>query len=67
MIGKCPKCGLTLPSVDVNEVKTGLFFGTKWRAVTYNCTHCSTVLGCQVDPVAIKTEIVNEVLRALRQ
>lgn len=66
MNGKCPKCEKIIYSLNLTEVEASAFMGTKWRTVTYNCPHCSTVLGCQIDPIAIKTDIVSEVLKSLK-
>lgn len=67
MNGKCPKCEKIISSLNLSEVESNIFIGTKWRTVTYNCPHCSTVLGCQIDPIAIKTDIVNEILNKLKK
>ncbi|MBU1894525.1 MAG: hypothetical protein KJ983_01750 [Candidatus Omnitrophica bacterium] len=67
MNGKCPKCEKVVYSLNLTEVEAGVFFGTKWRAVTYNCPHCSTILGSQIDPIAIKTDTVNEILNGLKK
>lgn len=67
MIGKCPKCEKLVSSANLNEIEASVFMGTKWRTVTYNCPYCSTILGCQIDPIAIKTEIVSEILEGLKR
>jgi hypothetical protein len=36
------------------------------RCVVFQCPKCDTVLGCQVDPIAIKDRIVREVIAAIR-
>jgi hypothetical protein len=33
------------------------------HAVTYNCPACGVVLGCQVDPIAIRNDIINTVVQ----
>jgi hypothetical protein len=36
------------------------------RCVVFQCPKCDAVLGCQVDPIAIKDRIVREVIAAIR-
>lgn len=67
MIGKCPKCEKTVHALNLTEVDASVFMGTKWRTVTYNCPHCNTILGCQIDPIAIKTDTVNEIMKRLKR
>ena len=66
MLGKCPKCEKTVTHVNLNEIEASVFMGAKWRTVTHNCPHCSTVLGCQIDPIAVKTDIVNTIMKGLK-
>lgn len=67
MNGKCPKCEKVVASLNLNGVTASVFLGKKWNAVTYSCPHCATILGCQIDPVAIKTDTVNEIIGALKK
>ena len=66
MIGKCPKCDKLVTRANINEIEASAFMGTNWRTVTYSCPLCNTILGCQIDPIAIKTDIVEEILEALK-
>lgn len=67
--GKCPKCG-NVPSFGVNlqtvDVRGGA--GVVWHGVMYVCPNpqCQTILGVGMDPVALKTDTVNAVVRKLR-
>jgi hypothetical protein len=38
-----------------------------WPSITFNCPYCFTILGAQVDPIAIKIDTVREILEALRK
>ena len=60
MYGKCPGCGSLVTSVRGEGVDAD-FLGASWKAVTYNCPHCNVVLGCQIDPIALKTDTVKEI------
>lgn len=65
--GKCPKCETTVSNVTVEEVTVDVVFAPTWRGVSYVCPHCRTVLGVQIDPVALKTDIVEEIISRLRE
>ncbi len=61
MTGRCPKCGqfvyrLIYHSVDASSLTSPV----TWRAITLQCPHCYTVLGAQLDPIAIKSDTVRE-------
>lgn len=44
------------------------FFGSEgWRCDSYCCPYCNTILGVQIDPVALKTDTINELFAALRR
>lgn len=67
MKGKCPKCEKLVINVSISDVQAkAMFGGTSWNAITYNCPSCQTVLGVQIDPIAIKTDIIDELFRKLR-
>ena len=51
--------------VEALDVKQG--FQSVWHGVSLVCVHCATVLGVAIDPIALKTDIVKEVARALRE
>jgi endogenous inhibitor of DNA gyrase (YacG/DUF329 family) len=66
MNGKCPKCEKLVMNVNISAIKAQVPFGqTSWNAVSYNCPSCQTVLSVQIDPVAIKTDIVQELFQKL--
>ena len=67
MVGKCPKCEKLVNRVNLNEIDASSFMGTAWRTITYNCPYCSTVLGCQIDPIAIKADTVDDILESLKK
>ncbi len=58
--GKCPKCEKTISSVKIEEVTASIGIGgSDWNAISYCCKSCNTVLSVQIDPIAIKTDILN--------
>jgi hypothetical protein len=64
--GKCPSCGtiVTRLHLDAVDASTG-FNQLSVRAITYCCPSCKVVLGAAIDPLALKTDTVNEILKAL--
>lgn len=61
MHGKCPKCEQIVTHVNCDDVDIQVAFGNTWKGVSYNCPHCHTVLSVQMDPIAIKTDTVNQI------
>lgn len=61
MHGKCPKCEKTIVRVGVDGVTADAGPGrVKWEGLAYTCPHCQTILSVGIDPVALKTDTVNE-------
>ena len=65
--GKCPKCQEIVDSVRIEDVDINLGPGMNWRGVSYCCPSCDTVLSVQLDPVALKTDIINVIIEELRR
>src|SRR5258706_12456637 len=63
---KCPKCDRSLVHLKLAtpEIRDRT---TKWLGVAYLCPYCNSILGAGIDPVALKTDTVQEVLKALRK
>jgi hypothetical protein len=60
--GKCPKCESYVTVLHAHALQANLG-GSAYKAVTFHCPNplCQAVLGCQVDPIAVKAEIVQAV------
>jgi hypothetical protein len=67
MRGKCPNCGNLVSQVSIDGVEGRLSMGQSFNMLTYNCPGCQTVLGVQMDPIAVKTDTVNALFERLRQ
>jgi hypothetical protein len=65
-VGNCPKCDDPVKSVNLREVSIKAP-GGNWVGVSYQCSNCNAVLSVGIDPIALKTDIVNEVLEGLRK
>jgi hypothetical protein len=63
-MGTCPKCEATVTTVQIGDVSVRA--GPKsWRGIKYYCPSCGCVLSVAIDPIAIKADIVEEILAAL--
>ena len=68
-VGKCGHCGTVARNVLIEnvEAKVGAFgAGGAYLAVSYLCTSCRAILRVQMDPVALKADIVADLVKALR-
>lgn len=66
MHSKCPKCEKLLSYVTGGAVDVKVPMGKTWNGVSYSCPYCHTMISAQIDPIAIKTDIVNELFKKLR-
>lgn len=65
---KCPSCEQNFGAPVMQGFESGVFLGhMKWKCIAFCCPSCHAVLSAQVDPIAIKTDIVNELMQALRK
>jgi uncharacterized protein with PIN domain len=56
--GKCPKCEKVLTSVIIEKMNISVNLQPKWLGVSYVCPHCRTILSVGIDPIALKTDLV---------
>ena len=64
--GKCPKCGMVVNRVNVEEIQVFVGLTPKWPGVSFVCPSCCFVLGVGIDPVYLKNKTIDEVVRSLR-
>ena len=63
--GKCPKCDKLLTSVKIEDMKLTVNLTPAWNGVSYICPMCRAILGVSIDPIALKADIVKDVLKGL--
>ena len=63
---KCPKCEAIIGSVNIGEADGKAGFQSRWRCIAYSCPICFSVLGIQMDPIALKADTVDELFQKLR-
>jgi len=57
-MAKCPHCNKLVSKVNLEKVESSALSGTKWNTIIYSCPLCQKVLNVQIDPVALKTDII---------
>lgn len=68
MPAKCPKCERNLTHFDVETMDIYASYKPAYKGVVYVCPHadCRTILSAVMDQLAVKADIVNEVVKTLR-
>lgn len=59
--GKCPKCEKTITSVRIEAINIMEGFQKKYHGVSYCCSHCSTVISVEIDPIALQGDLVRDI------
>lgn len=62
---KCLNCQQAIPHVVVQSIGTEKPTAGGWNGICFLCPFCRTILGVQLDPVALREDIVESVLKAL--
>jgi hypothetical protein len=65
--GKCPYCDKVLHSVTLERITIDKDFKPKWHGASLLCPSCRKILNVSLDPVALKNDIVDEVLTHLKK
>lgn len=59
--GKCPYCEKPLSTVAATGVDVVVGLEHRWKGVTYACPYCQKILGVEIDPIALKADIVAQI------
>lgn len=63
---KCPHCEAVINRVILKEVDGSVpFTSNTWKCVAYGCPSCQKAISVQIDPVALRTEILAGVKKLL--
>lgn len=57
----CPHCNAIISRLNLEEMASSALFGQEWRTIAYLCPMCQKILNTQIDPIAIRTEIINAI------
>jgi hypothetical protein len=62
--GRCPNpnCAAIVSDAEIEAVILRQNGVPKWNGISYHCPKCRTVLGVQIDPVALKSDLADEIL-----
>jgi uncharacterized protein with PIN domain len=60
-MSNCPHCDRSLSSVKIEKVSGKVTMGTTWNCISYSCPSCNKVISVQIDPVAIYTDLVDQI------
>lgn len=66
-MARCPQCNATLSTAKAEAITIDGGPGQRWNGVAYTCPSCSAFLGVEIDPIALKADIVAEVVDQIRQ
>ena len=61
MTTKCPRCEEVVTGVTVREVGGCGYGGRSWKCISLNCPRCNTSLGVQINPDAIRKDLLAEI------
>lgn len=64
---KCPHCEGAITSVSIKDLDGTVAGRTPWRCIGYTCPLCSKLISVQIDPVALKTDILRGVEALLQK
>jgi hypothetical protein len=64
---KCPKCEKVITGVTTEDITMNVTFQPQWKGFTYSCPSCRTILGVEINPLAVKEDIVNALFERLRK
>lgn len=64
---KCPHCEELITSVSIQALDGKVAGRTRWACIGYTCPRCSKLISVQIDPVALKTDILNGVEELLKR
>jgi hypothetical protein len=65
-LGKCPKCDRIVPKIYCEGIDIEVPGGASWKGINHCCPFCHAVLSVQIDPIAIKTDIIDGLFKKLR-
>ena len=65
-MARCPKCESPVSYVSIQPV-SAKSSQASWYGITYSCPSCDSVLSVSIDPIALKNDIVSEIVGDLRR
>ena len=66
-MGKCPSCQNLVGSLSLRPVDARLPNGDRFNAVLLLCPSCQGILGAEIDPITVRTEVIDGVVSELQK
>jgi transcription elongation factor Elf1 len=66
-MSNCPKCEKLVSNVSISDATGFVGMQSKWKGIALSCMSCGTVLSVQIDPIAIKSDTLQELAALLRK
>lgn len=63
----CPKCGADLTSVNIRAITINSPADPPWNGVAYECPACRCLLSVGIDPVSLKADTVDQIVKEIRK
>ncbi|NEU80686.1 hypothetical protein [Nostoc sp. UIC 10630] len=65
--GKCSKCDTFISYVNIGTITGKVNGKDTWNCISYSCPSCNTILNIQIDPVALKGDTIEGVIKRLNR
>lgn len=65
--GTCPHCSSRISAVQIEHIDITENMRTKFHGISYLCPSCKKVLSVGIDPIAVKTDILEEIKREIQK
>ena len=67
-LAKCPKCERSMSSATISTIPLSGYNMKSLNGIAYSCPHisCQTVISIGVDPLALETDTINGIVKALK-
>jgi hypothetical protein len=64
----CPKCGKLIGTVNIKDITVNAGINrNRWNGIAYMCPFCQAILSVAIDPIALKSDIVDEIIQKLKR
>ena len=64
---KCPHCNGVITSINISDLDGKVKGQSLWRCIGYSCPLCAKTLSVEIDPIALKAQILAELVNLLRK
>ena len=63
--GTCPKCSKVLTALEVEDITLNVTYNPQWKGFSYCCPYCRTIVGVQLNPLALEVDLVEKIAERL--